>query len=66
MFGKIESERIENLRETVLNTQPSVCTQRAKIITQAYKKYQNQPIVLKRALALNRNTREHVDLHSGR
>ncbi len=52
MFGKIESPRIQKLREQVLDAQPSVCTERAKIITQAYKKYQDQPIVLRRALAL--------------
>ena len=52
MFGTIESTRIKSLREAVLNKQPSVCTERANIITRAYKKYRNQPIVLKRAFAL--------------
>lgn len=52
MFGTIESTRIRNLREKVLGTQPSVCTERAKITTKAYEEHQNQPIVMKRALAL--------------
>lgn len=52
MFGKIEAKRIENLREKVLNANPSVCTERALLITEAYRKNQNQPIVMKRALAL--------------
>lgn len=52
MLGKIETKRIENLRETVLNTAPSVCTERAQLITTAYRQNQNQPIVMKRALAL--------------
>ena len=52
MFGTIESPRIKRMRQEVLDIPPSVCTERAKIITQAYKKYQNQPVVLKRALAL--------------
>ena len=52
MIGKIESGRIQALREQVLDAQPSVCTDRAKIITDAYQKYQSQPVPLKRAYAL--------------
>ena len=52
MIGTIESPRIMDLREQVLNAQPSVCTDRAKIITQSYQDNQSQPIVIKRALAL--------------
>ncbi len=52
MFGKIESQRIKDLREAVLSAAPSVCTERARLITEAYQKNQNQPIVMKRALSL--------------
>ena len=52
MIGKIESSRIQTLREQVLDAQPSVCTERARIITESYQKHQDQPIVIKRALAL--------------
>ena len=52
MFGTIESARIKRMRQKVLDAKLSICTERAKIITHAYKKYQSQPIVLKRALAL--------------
>ena len=52
MFGKIETQRINNLREAVLSASPSVCTERATLITKAYKENQNQPIVMKRALSL--------------
>jgi len=52
MIGKIESERIKQLREKVLNAQPSVCTERAKIITEVYQNNADQPIVMKRAIAL--------------
>ena len=52
MIGKIESPRIQTLREQVLDAQPSICTDRAKIITSAYQKYQSQPVALKRAYAL--------------
>jgi pyruvate formate-lyase/glycerol dehydratase family glycyl radical enzyme len=52
MFGKIETARIKQLREIVLESKPSVCTDRAKIITQSYKQNEDQPIVMKRALAV--------------
>ncbi len=52
MIGNIESGRIKALRDKVLNAQPSVCSERAEIITEVYQKNQNQPIVIKRALAL--------------
>lgn len=44
--------RVSELREEILGMKSTVCTERAKIITQAYKEYENQPVVIKRALAL--------------
>ncbi len=62
MIGKIESSRIMALREQVLAAQPSVCTERAKIITDSYEKNQSQPIVIKRALAL-KDILEHMSIY---
>ena len=52
------TERIAGLRETVLSAKPSVCTERAKIYTQVYKENEDQPVIIKRALALERTLRE--------
>jgi len=48
------SERISGLREKVLRTKPSVCTERAKFYTQAYAENEDKPIILKRAIALEK------------
>ncbi|MFZ7120213.1 MAG: glycyl radical protein [Eubacteriaceae bacterium] len=46
------SERINILREKSLNTKPSICAERAVLITEAYKKYKDEPLIIKRAKAL--------------
>lgn len=46
--------RAERLREKFLATQPGVCSERAKIVTQAYKDYEALPAILKRARTLER------------
>jgi pyruvate formate-lyase/glycerol dehydratase family glycyl radical enzyme len=48
------SERISHLREKVLSTKPSVCTERAKFYTQAYAENEEKPIIIKRAIALEK------------
>jgi pyruvate formate-lyase/glycerol dehydratase family glycyl radical enzyme len=52
--GSIEgvSPTVMALREKLLNTMPSVCVDRARYITEAYKKHEAAPIVLRRAHAL--------------
>ena len=50
--------RIANLRESVLNTKPSVCTERAKFYTRIYRENEDQPIIIKRALALEKTLKE--------
>jgi formate C-acetyltransferase len=52
------SERISSLREKVLNTKPSVCTERARFYTQIYQEHEDQPVIIKRALALQKTLRE--------
>lgn len=52
------TERISVLRERVLSTKPSVCTQRAKFYTQIYQKHEDKPVIIKRALALEKTLKE--------
>jgi len=46
------TERIRKLREKVMSTRPSVCTQRARFYTEIYRENEDQPVILKRALSL--------------
>lgn len=46
------SERVHYLREKVLSTKPTICTERAKIYTEIYQKYEAMPVPVKRAMAL--------------
>ncbi|HAQ17852.1 MAG TPA: formate C-acetyltransferase/glycerol dehydratase family glycyl radical enzyme [Prolixibacteraceae bacterium] len=48
------SERISGLREKVLSTKPNVCTERAMFYTQAYAENEEKPIIIKRAIALEK------------
>ena len=48
------SERISGLREKVLSTKPSVCTERAGFYTSVYAENEDKPVIIKRALALER------------
>lgn len=50
-FGLL-SNRMNEYRESVLEKKPYICAERALLATEAYKKNQNQPNVLKRALML--------------
>lgn len=43
---------ITELRERLLNTQPSVCPERARLVTEAYRRWEGDPPVLRRAKAL--------------
>lgn len=49
----VYSERIKKLRNKVLDTKPSVCTERARFYTQVYRTYEAMPIPIKRAMALD-------------
>jgi len=52
------TERIAALREGVLSTKPSVCTERANFYTQVYAENEDQPVIMKRALALEKTLKE--------
>jgi pyruvate-formate lyase len=49
---EIMSPNVAALRGNLLNTMPSVCVERARLMTEAYKAYENDPPVLRRARAL--------------
>ena len=48
------SERMSALREKVISMKPSVCTERALFYTQAYSENEDKPVIIKRALALEK------------
>ena len=50
-FGHL-TNRMNEYRESVLNKKPYICAERALLATEAYREYQNQPSVMKRALML--------------
>lgn len=50
-FGDL-TPRMNHFREEVLDKKPYICAQRALLATKAYQQYQDQPIVIKRALML--------------
>lgn len=51
-FNKPVSERVSKLRDDVIHSKPILCSERALIITELYKKTEDQPKVTRRALAL--------------
>lgn len=48
------SSRVQRLREEALSYQPEVCVERAHLVTQVYRETEEQPICLRRALALKK------------
>jgi formate C-acetyltransferase len=62
-FGDLHP-RSAAIRERVLGTQPSVCTERAVYTTRAYKEHEQEQVVLRRAYMLDavlRNMSIHID-----
>ncbi len=55
------TERIQHYRERILSTKPTICIERARFYTNAYKQHENKPIILKRAYALQ-ETLEHMSI----
>jgi pyruvate formate-lyase/glycerol dehydratase family glycyl radical enzyme len=52
------SERVTRLKDKYLHTKPTVCTERAELYTEAYKEYEAKPLIIRRALALDRTLRQ--------
>ncbi len=45
----VRSERVESLRNRLVDAMPQICSDRAVLLTEAYKMYNGDPVVLKRA-----------------
>ncbi|MEI6050704.1 MAG: glycyl radical protein [Bacteroidota bacterium] len=52
------SERIAKLKKEVISVLPTICTERAKHYTEVYREHENTPVILKRALALEKTLSE--------
>ena len=50
---KLNSKRVEFAKKNYYSIKPEICPHRAVIITDSYKKNENQPMQLKRAMALS-------------
>jgi len=50
-MGKNITLRVKNLREKCINTNPEICTERARLITESYKETESLPMPLRRAKA---------------
>jgi pyruvate formate-lyase/glycerol dehydratase family glycyl radical enzyme len=50
--GSTATARVQRLREKLLDTTPEVCAERARYLTEAYRQYEADPPVLRRARAL--------------
>lgn len=46
------SQRIENLKASLLSSPYEICIERAKFYTEAYKRFKDDPVIIKRAKAL--------------
>ena len=55
------SPRVYKLREKVLSTKPSICTERARYYTEVYDRNEEKPLIIRRALAL-RETLENMTI----
>lgn len=50
--------RISSLREQVLTRKPTICPERARFYTEVYREHPDKPVIITRALALERTLRE--------
>lgn len=51
-FDQLITSRIDRLRREVIAAKPIVCSERAKLVTEAYSMYEDKPVNIKRALVL--------------
>ncbi|MDR0630077.1 MAG: glycyl radical protein [Treponema sp.] len=59
-FGEL-SPRMQKFREELVDAKPYVCVERAQITTETYRKNQDQPLVLRRAL-MYKNVLERMSI----
>ena len=50
--------RIDMLREQVLSARSTICTERARFYTDVYTSYKDLPVIIRRALALDKTLKE--------
>jgi formate C-acetyltransferase len=58
------SDRISKLKDDVLSAVSTICTERAGYYTQVYQEYENSPVILKRAYALEKTLKKMTILIS--
>lgn len=51
------SQRVAGLKSKYLHTRPTVCTERAEFYTEVYGEHEAKPLIIRRALALDRTLR---------
>jgi formate C-acetyltransferase len=54
--------RIEAIKEALISIKPEICIQRARLITEAYRECESDPVVVKRAKAVDRILR-HMPIY---
>ena len=59
-FGQV-TPRMKQFRDQIIGTQSSVCTERARLTTDAYRQYESEPLPIKRALML-RHILSHMSI----
>jgi pyruvate formate-lyase/glycerol dehydratase family glycyl radical enzyme len=52
------SERVTRLKSKYLHARPTVCTERAEFYTEVYQEHEAKPLIVRRALALDRTLRQ--------
>jgi len=52
------SGRVTRLKDRYLHTKPTVCTERAQLYTEVYREHEAKPLIIRRALALDRTLRQ--------
>ncbi len=52
------TDRIAGLKESVLDAIPTICTERAKFYTEVYAHNEDAPVIIKRAIALEKTLKE--------
>jgi pyruvate-formate lyase len=57
------SKRIAQLKENVLSAKSGVCTERANFYTQIYREHEDKPVIIRRALALEKNAQGNEHFH---
>jgi formate C-acetyltransferase len=50
-FRKPITNRIKRMREEVVSSKPILCSERALLVTEAYKETENEPMIIRRAKA---------------